>query len=82
MLHGIDISSWQAGIDIAATDADFVIIKVSGGTSYTNGYPDESEDYWRKWADETLAAGKLLGFYHYACEYGSEPGGRAEAEFF
>ena len=59
MLHGIDIASWQAGIDIAATDADFVIIKVTGGDSYVN-------PYWREWADATLAAGKLLAFYHFA----------------
>lgn len=38
MLHGIDIASWQAGINIAATDADFVIIKVTGGCGYENPY--------------------------------------------
>lgn len=74
-LNGIDIASWQVGIDIASVDADFVIIKVSGGTDYVN-------PYWRGWANETLKAGKLLGLYHYACEYDSEPGGKAEAEFF
>lgn len=74
-LNGIDIASWQAGINIAKVDADFVIIKVSGGTDYVN-------PYWRDWANATLKAGKLLGLYHYACEYDSEPGGKAEAEFF
>ena len=74
-LNGIDIASWQAGINIAKVDADFVIIKVSGGTDYVN-------PYWRDWANATLKAGKLLGLYHYACEYESEPGGKAEAEFF
>lgn len=65
MLHGIDIASWQAGIDVAATSADFVIVKATGGTSYTN-------PYWRQWAEDTLAAGKLLGLYHFAHEYGYE----------
>lgn len=74
-LRAIDIASYQAGIDVAAVPADIVIIKVSGGTSYIN-------PYWRQWADRALAAGKLVGFYQYACEYDAEPGGRAEAEFF
>lgn len=38
MLHGIDIASYQAGINIGGTDAEFVIVKVSGGTSYENPY--------------------------------------------
>lgn len=75
MLNGIDIASWQAGIDVTAVEADFIIIKVSSGTSYIN-------PYWREWAEQVLACGKLLGLYHYACEYDSEPGGKAEAEFF
>ena len=81
-LHGIDIASHQAGINVSEVNADFVIVKVSGGAYYVNGYPCEDEDYWREWADQALASGKLLGLYHYACESGTEPGGRAEAEFF
>lgn len=76
MLRVIDIAHpWQDGIDPAAVDCDAVVVKVSGGTSYTN-------PKYREWADAALAAGKLLGLYHYACEYNSEPGGRAEAEYF
>ena len=74
-LNGIDISSWQSDIDIASVDADFVIVKVSGGNSYVN-------PYWKKHAEATLKAGKLLGLYHYACEYNQEPGGKKEAEYF
>lgn len=58
-MNGIDISSWQAGIDPAAVDADFIIIKATEGVSYVN-------PHWKAWADSTLASGKLLGFYHYA----------------
>lgn len=31
-LKGIDISSWQSGLNIAAVPADFVIIKATQGT--------------------------------------------------
>ncbi len=70
-MHGIDIASYQGGIDIANTEADFVIIKATEGTTYEN-------PFWRDWAEDTLNAGKLLGFYHYA------DGGdiHAEADFF
>lgn len=81
-LRIIDISSHQENINIANVDCDGVIIKVSGGTSYVN---DRAHGAWKDWneiADAALASGKLLAFYHYACEYDSEPGGRAEAEFF
>ena len=57
--HGIDISSHQGGLNIAAIWADFVIVKVTEGTGYEN-------PYWRAQADATLAAGKRLGLYHFA----------------
>ena len=59
-LHGIDIFSGDgdAGINIARIPADFIIVKATQGTDYTNRY-------FRKHADETLAAGKLLGLYHF-----------------
>lgn len=70
-MRGIDIASWQAGLDPAAVDADFIIIKATEGVSYVN-------PFWRDWAERTLASGKRLGFYHYA------NGGDvyAEARFF
>ena len=70
-LQGIDIASWEAGIDIYAVDADFIIVKVSQGTSYIN-------PYWWDWAWAVLQSGKKLGLYHYA-------GGNdavAEADYF
>lgn len=57
--HGIDISSHQGGLNIAAIWADFVIVKVSEGTGYEN-------PFWRAQAEATLAAGKKLGLYHFA----------------
>ena len=70
-MRGIDIASWEAGIDVENVDADFVIVKVSQGTTYTN-------PYWRDWADAVLRSGKKLGLYHYAA--GDSP--EAEADFF
>ncbi len=72
-LRGIDIYSGEgdAGIDIWSVDADFIIVKVSQGTSYIN-------PYWRAMADATLNSGKKLGLYHYAA--GKSP--EDEANFF
>jgi len=81
-LNGIDIASHQEGIDVSKVKADFIIVKVSGGTSYVN---DKAHEAWRNWydiADEVLKSGKLLGLYHYAGEYGIKRTGKAEAEFF
>lgn len=57
--HGIDISSHQGGLHIAAIWADFVIVKVTEGTGYVN-------PFWQQQAEATLAAGKRLGLYHFA----------------
>ena len=70
-LNGIDIASYQAGINAATVEGDFVIPKATQGTGYTN-------PYWRTWADQTLSAGKKLGLYHYAS--GGNP--IAEADHF
>lgn len=67
-LNGIDIASYQASlVPSAMTGTDFIIIKTTQGTGYIN-------PTWRKQADQTLAAGKLLGLYHYIA------GGSAAAE--
>ena len=66
-MNGIDISSWQTGIDLTAVPADFVIIKATEGTGYIN--PDCDRAY-----QQAKQAGKLRGVYHYA------NGGNATAE--
>lgn len=78
-LNGIDIASHQAGIDVAKVDADFVVVKVSGGSPSGKAYVNP---YWKEWANKVLESGKLLGLYHYACEYGIASSGKAEADFF
>ena len=58
----IDISSWQAGIDLSKLFADNpldgVIVKATQGTGYVN--PDYAK--WVKWL---LENGKPFGVYHY-----------------
>jgi GH25 family lysozyme M1 (1,4-beta-N-acetylmuramidase) len=81
-LDGIDIASWQVGIDVSKVSADFVIVKVSGGTSYVNDRAHGSWRDWREIANQVLKSGKLLGLYHYAGENGQRSSGKAEAEFF
>lgn len=69
--HGIDISSHQGGLNIAAIWADFVIVKVTEGTGYEN-------PFWRQQAEATLAAGKRLGLYLFA----NDEAPQAQARFF
>ena len=74
MLRAIDISSWQAGIVPSWVDCDVVIVKATGGTGYLN-------PYWREWADDVLASGRLLALYHFANDL-SWNSASAEAEWF
>ena len=57
-LNGIDTASYQTGLDPHKVPMDFNIVKATQGTSYMN--PDFS-----RMTSATLAAGKLLGIYHY-----------------
>lgn len=58
-MNGIDISSYQTGIDLTAVPCDFVIVKATQDTAYVN--PD-----FHRAMKQGLAAGKLMGAYHYA----------------
>lgn len=66
-MDGIDVSSWQTGIDISRVECDFVVTKATEGTSYVN--PDCDRVY-----QQAKSLGKELGVYHYAS------GGDAVAE--
>jgi LysM repeat protein/GH25 family lysozyme M1 (1,4-beta-N-acetylmuramidase) len=74
-LFGIDISGWQAGLDPAAMQADFVIIKATGGTGYTNPTCDAKYQ-------AAVRAGKKVGVYHFAHEAGFQGTAVAEATHF
>lgn len=71
-LNGVDIASYQSGINPARlSTTDFVIVKFTQGTSYLNPYADRQYS-------EAKAAGKLLGAYH----YGTGRSATAEAQYF
>jgi hypothetical protein len=71
-LYGIDIASYQAGIDLAEVKAegfDFVIAKVTQGSSYV-------DPSWPAFRDAALAAGLILVGYHYVT--GDPPAAQAD----
>lgn len=66
-MNGIDIASYQAGIDLSIVPCDFVIVKATEGTGYINPSCNAQ-------AGQALKLGKKLGLYHFAS------GGDAVAE--
>lgn len=58
-LNGIDIASYQKGIDLSKVPCDFVIVKATQGATYIN--PD-----FRRAVEQALSLGRLIGVYHYA----------------
>ena len=61
MMRGIDISNWQAGLNIndVAGFTDFCIMKATGGLGFTDVYCDD-------WVVQCRDLGIPFGFYHYA----------------
>lgn len=57
-LNVLDIASYQAGINVKATGADGVIVKVSEGTNYLN--PARADQI-----RQTINANRMLGLYHF-----------------
>lgn len=70
-LQGIDIASYQTGIDLSVVPCDFVIIKATEGVNYTN------PDFTRAYA-QAKEQNKLIGIYHYA----NGAGATAEADYY
>lgn len=73
MLHFIDISHWQDGInlDTVLPEIDAVICKATEGLNYV----DKSCD---KYIQKCISAGKPWGFYH----FGGTNNAEKEAEYF
>ncbi|WP_424349580.1 GH25 family lysozyme [Latilactobacillus sp. 5-91] len=74
-LNGIDVASYQTGMNVGAVAGDFVIVKATGGTGYVNPSCNTH-------VEQTLNAGKKLGLYHFAHELGYQGSAEAEAQFF
>lgn len=70
-MNGIDIASYQSELDLSKVPCDFVIIKATQGTTYTN-------PALRKHFNQAKQLGKKIGLYHYASRGGAE----AEAAYF
>lgn len=66
-MNGIDVSSWQCGINMSAVPGDFAIVKATQATGYVNPCMTAQLEGAR-------SAGKSIGTYHYAA------GGNAVAE--
>ena len=58
-MRGIDISNWQAGLNIAKMDCDFFIMKATEGKTFVDAYCNE-------WVDDCIRLKKPFGFYHFA----------------
>lgn len=72
-MRGIDVSNWQADLDVSKVAADFVITKATEGVGYVN--PSCDRHY-----NQAVKSGKLVGVYHFARN--TQNSARAEAEFF
>ncbi len=72
-LNGIDIASYQSGLNLGRLDdsTHFVIVKATQGTGYVN--PCCNKHY-----AQAKATGRLVGLYHYA----NGSGAVAEADYF
>lgn len=73
MLKGVDVSNWQAGLNLSyiARDIDFVIVKATEGTYF-------ADKYCTNFIWQAKENGLLYGFYHFAA--GGNP--ESEAEYF
>ena len=58
MMRGIDISNYQRGLDLAAINCDFAIMKATEGTSITHDTCDA-------WVQECINLDRCWGFYHF-----------------
>lgn len=71
MLRGFDISNWQAGLKLNASDYDFIFAKATEGVNFVDKYCDS-------FIQTAIKNNKLFGFYHFARNNNPE----TEAAFF
>ena len=65
-MQGIDVSNWQCGIDIANTQADFVVVGTTWGTGqvYNNCLVSGVNTDANRMIYQAQASGKKFGLYH------------------
>lgn len=57
-LNGFDVSSYQTGMDVGRVAGDFVLVKATEGTDYTN-------PAFNAHVQQVLTSSKRLGVYHF-----------------
>ena len=57
-MNGIDIASYQAGIDLSVVPCDFVIVKATEGTGYVN--PDFTRAYAQLRTPESVSVSTIM----------------------
>ena len=70
-LRGIDISSYQRGLDVSSPSVDFCIVKSTEGAY-------QVQDTCDPWVQRLIELGKLWGFYHVM----SSEDGTRQADFY
>ena len=70
-MRGIDISSYQRGLDVSVPSVDFCIVKSTEGTY-------QVQDTCDPWVQRLIELGRLWGFYHVM----SSEDGTRQADFF
>lgn len=75
MLRGIDVSVYQANLNLGSIAADFVLVKATGGVGYVN------EDCDNK-VQQALSLGRKFGVYHYFSDGFNDGDPIAEANWF
>jgi GH25 family lysozyme M1 (1,4-beta-N-acetylmuramidase) len=73
MMHGIDISHWQKGIDLSKIKADFIIAKATEGIAYT-------DPCFKQFMETAEKTDRCMGFYHFARP--EKNSAKAEAIYF
>ena len=73
-MNGIDISNWQAGINLSNIDFDFLIARATEGIGGVDKYCDG-------YIQQAIKLGKPFGFYHFARPTANNDPIR-EADFF
>lgn len=75
MLRGPDLHYFKSDFDLAGSNADFAIMKATGG----NGYVDTSCD---SFVEQAIASNKKWGVYHYFSDGFNDGDPIAEADWF
>lgn len=71
-LHGVDVGTHNAGINLTNLPGDFIVVKATEGVGYTDpGFAER--------AAAAATGGRLRGFYHFA-RAGAQEGNTASAE--